>query len=147
MGKPFPAQYSNHRISPAFVASLSSAWRAGEVRPTFSVEAKPRYLRSLQAVIQRDVAQTPSETVAALAIVTHPVAQIPPTEKVPERPQLIYAERGTPAFHAVKMVWPTGVPPPRRLSEYYFHTVVRGALHSVPGALSSVARKTPDVAC
>ncbi len=29
----------------AFVASLSSAWRAGEVRPTFSVAAKPRYLR------------------------------------------------------------------------------------------------------
>jgi hypothetical protein len=28
-----------------FVSSLSSAWRAGEVRPTFSVEAKPRYLR------------------------------------------------------------------------------------------------------
>src|SRR3984957_2473314 len=32
----------------AFVASLSSAWHAGEVRPTFSMEAKPRYLRSLQ---------------------------------------------------------------------------------------------------
>jgi hypothetical protein len=34
----------------AFVASLSSAWRAGEIRPTFSMEAKPRYLRSLQKV-------------------------------------------------------------------------------------------------
>jgi hypothetical protein len=34
----------------AFVASLSSAWHAGEIRPTFSVEAKPRYLRSLQKV-------------------------------------------------------------------------------------------------
>jgi len=39
----------------AFVASLSSAWRGGEVRPTFSIEAKPRYLRSLQHVVQRDV--------------------------------------------------------------------------------------------
>src|SRR4051794_37306732 len=29
----------------AFVASLSSAWHAGEIRPTFSIEAKPRYLR------------------------------------------------------------------------------------------------------
>jgi hypothetical protein len=28
----------------AFVASLSSAWHAGEVRPTFSIEAKPQYL-------------------------------------------------------------------------------------------------------
>src|SRR6478735_831652 len=34
----------------AFVASLSSAWHAGEIRPTFSIEAKPRYLRSLQTV-------------------------------------------------------------------------------------------------
>ena len=32
----------------AFVASLSSAWHAGEIRPTFSIEAKPRYLRSLK---------------------------------------------------------------------------------------------------
>ena len=32
----------------AFVAGLSSAWHAGEIRPTFSIEAKPRYLRSLQ---------------------------------------------------------------------------------------------------
>jgi hypothetical protein len=28
----------------AFLAGLSSAWRSGEVRPTFSVDAKPRYL-------------------------------------------------------------------------------------------------------
>jgi hypothetical protein len=34
----------------AFVASLSSAWHAGEIRPTFSIKAKPRYLRSLQKV-------------------------------------------------------------------------------------------------
>jgi hypothetical protein len=34
----------------AFVAGLSSAWHAGEIRPTFSMEAKPRYLRSLQKV-------------------------------------------------------------------------------------------------
>ena len=26
----------------AFIASLSSAWHAGEIRPTFSIEAKPR---------------------------------------------------------------------------------------------------------
>lgn len=32
----------------AFVASLSSAWHAGEIRATFSIEAKPRYLRGLQ---------------------------------------------------------------------------------------------------
>ena len=92
----------------AFVASLSSAWRAGEVRPTFSVDAKPRYLRSLQSVFQEDVVQTPKK-VTAPASVTQPVAQTLPSttaEKAPERPQLIYAERGTRAFHALKMVWP-----------------------------------------
>jgi hypothetical protein len=93
----------------AFVSGLSSAWRAGEIRPTFSVDAKPRYLRSLQAVVQQDVAQMRSKNVAALTAVTQPAAQTPhsmPAVKTPERPQLIYAERGTPAFHALKMVWP-----------------------------------------
>ena len=33
---------------PAFLASLSSAWRAGEVRPTHSEESQPRYLRPLR---------------------------------------------------------------------------------------------------
>lgn len=92
-----------------FVSGLSSAWRGGEIRPTFSVEAKPRYLRSLQAVVQQDVVQMRSKSVAALAAVTQPAAQTPhpiPAEKTPEPPQLIYAERGTPAFHALKMVWP-----------------------------------------
>ena len=44
----------------AFVASLSSAWRAGEVRSTLSVAAKPRYLRSLQRVFRADA--TPART-------------------------------------------------------------------------------------
>src|SRR5690348_12493911 len=38
----------------AFVAGLSSAWHAGEIRPTFSIEAKPLYLRSLQSVQTND---------------------------------------------------------------------------------------------
>src|SRR6185437_12859181 len=38
------------------LASLSSAWRSGEVRPTHSAEAKPRYLRRMQNVAQRDAA-------------------------------------------------------------------------------------------
>jgi hypothetical protein len=38
----------------AFVAGLSSAWRSGEACPTFSVDAKPRYLRSLQSVAPKD---------------------------------------------------------------------------------------------
>ena len=37
----------------AFVASLSSAWHMGEIRPTFSADAKPRYLRSLERIPAR----------------------------------------------------------------------------------------------
>jgi hypothetical protein len=93
----------------AFVAGLSSAWRAGEIRPTFSDEAKPRYLRSLQRVVQEEVVQLPPKNVTALVAVTRTVAQTSPAvtaEETPERPQLIYAEPGTRAFHALTMVWP-----------------------------------------
>lgn len=44
----------------AFVASLSSAWRASEIRPTFSSEAKPRYLRSLQKISPRPLIASPA---------------------------------------------------------------------------------------
>ena len=90
----------------AFVASLSSAWRGGEVRPTFSIEAKPRYLRSLQGVVQRDVVQTHQKTPTVVAQSAAQILPSAPTETAPERPQLIYAERGTRAFHALNMVWP-----------------------------------------
>lgn len=94
----------------AFIASLSSAWRAGETRPTFSVEAKPRYLRGLQRVVQQQVVQLPPKNVSAQMAVSRTVAaQTPPAvtaQKTPERPQLIYAEPGARAFHALTMVWP-----------------------------------------
>ena len=81
----------------AFIAGLSSAWRAGEVRPTFSIEAKPRYLRALRAVP------------LASAAVAQPVA-LPPRialgVKVIERPQPIYAQLGNAKFHSLRMVWP-----------------------------------------
>jgi hypothetical protein len=93
----------------AFVANLSSAWRAGEVRPTFCVEAKPRYLRSLQAVAQQGAAQTSKTIAAPTAVTTQPAALTQPStpaEKTPERPQLIYAEPGKPVYHAFTMIWP-----------------------------------------
>jgi Integrase core domain len=95
-----------------FVASLSSAWRAGEVRPTFSVKAKPRYLRTLQAVVQPDVAPMPDKNAAVLATATQPLgrlARTPPAiaaKRISERPRLIYAEPGKPLYHALTMVWP-----------------------------------------
>lgn len=92
-----------------FVASISSAWRAGEVRPTFSIDAKPRYLRSLQGVVHRDAAQPP-KTIAAPAAIMQSAAPaspgMPATKKISERPRLIYAEPGKPVYHALTMVWP-----------------------------------------
>lgn len=80
----------------AFVAGLSSAWRAGEVRPTFSAAAKPRYLRSLQSAKEH-----------VSAIPAAPPARAPaPMVRAPERPQMIYAGPGKGSFHALTMVWP-----------------------------------------
>src|SRR5262249_7194634 len=90
-----------------FVASLSSAWRAGEIRPTFSAEAKPRYLRGLKAVVQPDVAHMSRRAVPAPF--TRPPAQPPlarPPKPISERPQLIYAEPGKPVYHVFTMIWP-----------------------------------------
>ena len=87
----------------AFVASLSSAWRAGEIRPTFSVEAKPRYLRGLQNVFAQTChpafsvePKSPSPTTAAVAA----------SANTPERPPVIYAESGHAKIQALRMVWP-----------------------------------------
>lgn len=47
---------------PGFLASLSTAWRAGEIRPTHAIESKPRYLRRIQAVVAREAcAPRPSQ--------------------------------------------------------------------------------------
>ena len=73
-----------------FVASLSSAWHAGEIRPTFSIEAKPRYLRSLQKVST----QTP---VASPTAVLKPATFCAPaatSAKTREKPKPVYAEPG-----------------------------------------------------
>jgi hypothetical protein len=85
----------------AFVASLSSAWHAGEVRPTFSAEAKPRYLRSLQKI-------------STVPLVVHPTAASKPSTPVviaiaaepQERPQPIYARSGSARIQALRTVWP-----------------------------------------
>jgi hypothetical protein len=89
-----------------FIAGLSSAWRAGEVRPTFSGDTKPRYLRSLQAMVQPDVQATPKkDTPPATA-----TSSLGPTAKAPkpvsERPKLTYATPGKPVYHAFTMIWP-----------------------------------------
>jgi len=85
----------------AFVASLSSAWRAGEIRPTFSIEAKPRYLRSLQKISAQPVITTPTAVTKRLSS-SVPAGKV---VKLQEKPQLIYAE-GRARAEALRMVWP-----------------------------------------
>jgi hypothetical protein len=86
----------------AFVASLSSAWHAGEIRPTFSIEAKPRYLRSLQKVSAHTMTSC-SETKSEPAT---PCVSAPRSAVAPERPKLIYAQSGNARIQALRTVWP-----------------------------------------
>lgn len=82
----------------AFIASLSSPWRIGENRPTFSVEAKPRYLRSLQIVARKEQPTVPTPDARPSPPLTSPA--------LPERPQVVYAARRSAKYHAMRMVWP-----------------------------------------
>jgi hypothetical protein len=85
-----------------FVAGLSSAWHHGEVRPTFSIDAKPRYLRGLQTVsgqhpgVSLNVATKPETSRAAEKA----------TAKPQKKPQLVYAARGQARIQALRMAWP-----------------------------------------
>jgi len=63
-GKP-PASSTHEPNLSAFLAGLSSAWRAGEVRPTHSAEAKPRYLRRIQNIVHPQTV-APRQAVAPL---------------------------------------------------------------------------------
>ena len=108
-GDPLPTSVVEPPDLSAFIAGLSSAWRAGEVRPTFSVGSEPRYLRSLRTAVQQGTTPLhPKNTVTSVANARQTV-QTPPTipaEQTLEKPQLIYAEPGSSAFHALEMVWP-----------------------------------------
>lgn len=95
----------------AFVASLSSAWHAGEIRPTFSIEAKPRYLRSLQKVSTQPM--TGSATSALKPVATP--APGATSAKTQEKPTPVYAEPGRARIQALRMVWPIVC---RRLEEF-----------------------------
>jgi integrase-like protein len=86
----------------AFVASLSSAWHAGEIRPTFCIEAKPRYLRGLQRVS----AQAPAASPSAIPTSATPPAPSPPSVNASERLQPLYAKPGDARVQALRMVWP-----------------------------------------
>src|ERR1700761_3955642 len=88
----------------AFMANLSSAWHAGEIRPTFSIEAKPRYLRSLQI---------PPKPATSPTLALKPVTPPPPTSA--KMPTPIYAEPGQARIQALRVAWPIAC---RRLEEF-----------------------------
>ena len=86
----------------AFVASLSSAWHVGEIRPTFSIEAKPRYLRGIERIAAQALLPSPP------AIPQPATAPIPSSTSANtrEKPQPVYAKRGHARVQALRMVWP-----------------------------------------
>ena len=59
-GDTTPTMISGPPDLAAFVASLSSAWHMGEIRPTFSIDAKPRYLRGLERLPTQEGIATPA---------------------------------------------------------------------------------------
>jgi hypothetical protein len=86
----------------AFVASLSGAWHAGEIRPTFSLEAKPRYLRSLQRV---SLQTTASSSLGPPKPKSETAPAIKSADALP-KPKPIYAQPGKARIQALRTVWP-----------------------------------------
>ena len=104
---------------PAFLASLSSAWRAGEVRPTHSEEAHPRYLRPLREATPLATVATrqwapPSEPRSQRSEVTvaTTIRPSPPQldveiERRCELQRQDLARRHIRRIHAFTLVWPS----------------------------------------
>ena len=97
-GETLPTMATEPPNLATFVASLSSAWRDGEVRPTFSLDAKPRYLRGLQTIavpVPQQLAT--SETQMAVPKVA---------AKLQRKPRPVYAAPGNARIQALRMAWP-----------------------------------------
>lgn len=92
----------------SFAGSLSSAWRDGEIRPTFSMDSNPKYLRGLQQMPRREE----EINLANKIISVTSSGRAPPARA--ERPKSIYAEPGCAKVHALHMAWPIAC---RRLEE------------------------------
>jgi hypothetical protein len=93
----------------SFLASLSSAWRDGEIRPTFSMDSKSQFLRGLQHSPKREI-------IAASTTEMKPTR--PPgntaSRPLPEVAKPVYADTGCARIHALRMAWPIAC---RRLEE------------------------------
>jgi hypothetical protein len=117
-GKPDVSSTPEPNLS-AFLASLSGAWRAGEIRPTHCIESKPRYLRRIQSVVHRDaiaprqvdppsqpkVVQIPARSVVTQHRPSAPRLD-PEIEKRCERQRQEFARRHIRRQHAFTLIWP-----------------------------------------
>jgi hypothetical protein len=103
----------------AFLASLSGAWRAGEIRPTHRIESKPRYLRQIQSVVRRDTGTARQVDPPRPPCVAPITAKPEVTETKPPMPQLnpeiekqcdiqrqAFARRHIQRQHAFTLIWP-----------------------------------------
>lgn len=118
-GKP-PASSTHEPDLPSFLASLSSAWREGEVRPTHSAEVKSRYLRGIQTHVQRatvassKAAPPPQPKVVLMEARPMVLALNPPstpildpeTERRCELQRREFAKRHVYRRHAFTLIWP-----------------------------------------
>ncbi len=111
-GKPDVSSVQEPNL-PVFLASLSSAWRAGEVRPTHSAEAQPRYLRPLQAVVRRDTIAprqaVPPPQPKVVQMEARPVVTPRLDAEIEKRCELQrqeFARRHIRRQHAFTLIWP-----------------------------------------
>jgi hypothetical protein len=89
-----------------FVASLSSAWRDGKVRPTFSLNAKPQYLRGLQTIAVPVPRPQPQHQPQKLATTETQMAVAKMAAKLQRKPRPVYAAPGNARIQALRMAWP-----------------------------------------
>ena len=123
-GQPYQPSTAEQNLE-KFLASLSSAWRAGEVRPTHTRETKPpAYLRRIELVVPAPPIAVSSESTpkpVTIAVAPHPVSipaqprqdlkcptTLATTNAVPARQTMVPAvsrqRRNRP--HAFNLVWP-----------------------------------------
>lgn len=97
---------------PQFLASLTSAWQSGEIRPTHSKESSPKYLRSVQRVVRVPQALpvkliVPPLPQRALKVqVPSTPALDPQIEERAERQRRDFARRHIRRQHAFTLIWP-----------------------------------------
>jgi Integrase core domain len=117
-GKPQASSTPEPNLT-AFLASLSSAWRGGEVRPTHSAEATPRYLRRIQNIVHPDTVaarqvaaprQPKVVQMQAQPVVTPDRLSVPKLDPEIERQCELqrqdFARRHIQRRHAFTLIWP-----------------------------------------